>query len=886
MPTLKKEKPSLTPLMAQYYKIKEENPGTILLFRMGDFYETFGDDAKTAAKVLGITLTKRNSSGTSANIPLAGFPYHALDNYLPKLVKAGFRVSICEQLEDPKQTKKIVKRGVTEVVTPGTLVGDNLLEHKSNNFLASVFIQKNVAGVAISDVSTGEFLIGEVEVQNLKQHLFNLAPSEILVHKKDRQQIENLVENTLITQSEDWLFDYKFARENLLEHFRTHSLKGFGVDELKVAQIAAGVNLNYLKETRRSELGHITKVSLLTNKDFMLLDASTKRNLELVHSSSYVDKKDTLFAILDLTQTSMGGRLLVKWLNFPLTKVKQIEERLEGVSDFFENDSMRLQIRLLLGQIADLERLITKVAIGKNTPRDLVSIKESLKLIPEIKRFLGEATSPYVRSLCGRLTELEDLISLLEEALVENPSANFREGRFIRKGYNSELDELKEFSQNSKDWLKNYQEEEKEKTQIPSLKVEFNKVFGYYINVTKIHLDKVPEHYIRKQTLVNSERYITSELKEFEEKALSSDERMIALEMKIFQELCNETAKFIQEIQLNASCLARIDLLSNFAEISNSSNFTKPKVSDSDKIRIVGGRHPVVEKLLPLDRTFVSNDTFMDREKSQIWIVTGPNMAGKSTFLRQVGLIVLMAQVGCFVPAELAEIGIVDKIFTRVGASDNITSGESTFLVEMNETANILNNATAKSLILLDEIGRGTSTFDGLSIAWAVTEFLHNNKRVSARTIFATHYHELTDLEKLLERVKNYNVEVKELDGKIEFVRKIIPGGCDHSYGIQVAEMAGLPYNVIRRAKTILKNLETNELNLLSKNSPNKSRTTLDQLSLFMDSQDKVEKFEAALDLLKEKIMEQEVNNLTPIEAMNFLAELQAEVKKNKFDLE
>lgn len=882
----KKEKPFLTPLMSQYYKIKEENPGTILLFRMGDFYETFGEDAKKASKALGITLTKRNSSGTSANIPLAGFPYHALDNYLPKLVKAGFRVSICEQLEDPKQTQKIVKRGVTEVVTPGTLVGDNLLDHKSNNFLASVFIQKNIAGIAISDVSTGEFLIGEVDLQNLKQHLFNLSPSEILVHKKDKQQVENLVENTLLTQSEDWLFDYKFARENLLEHFQTHSLKGFGVDELKLAQIAAGVNLNYLKETRRSELRHINKLSLLTNKDFMILDSSTKRNLELVNSSSYGDRKDTLFAILDLTQTSMGGRLLVKWLNFPLIKVKQIEERLEGVSDFFENDSMRLQIRLLLGQFADLERLITKVAIGKNTPRDLVSIKESLKMIPEIKRFLEEAISPYVRSLCEKLTEITELISLLENALVENPAANYREGKFIRKGYNTELDELKTFSQNSKNWLKNYQNQEKEKTQISSLKVEFNKVFGYYINITKIHLDKVPEHYIRKQTLVNSERYITSELKEFEEKSLSSEEKMIALEMEIFRELCIETAKFIQEIQLNASSLARIDLLSNFAEISKSSSFTKPKISNSGKILIVGGRHPVVEKLLPLNENFVSNDTFIDREKSQILIVTGPNMAGKSTYLRQVGLIVLMAQVGCFVPAELAEIGVVDKIFTRVGASDNITSGESTFLVEMNETANILNNATPKSLILLDEIGRGTSTFDGLSIAWAVTEFLHNNKRVSARTIFATHYHELTDLEKLLERVKNYNVEVKEFGGKIEFVRKIIPGGCDHSYGIQVAEMAGLPYNVIRRAKTILKNLETNELNLLSQNSPNKSRTTLDQLSLFMDSQDKVEKYEAALDLLKEKIMEQEVNNLTPIEAMNFLSELQAEVKKNKFDLE
>ncbi|MCC7431724.1 DNA mismatch repair protein MutS [bacterium] len=870
--------------MYQFNKIKRENPDTILLFRMGDFYETFGDDAKIASQVLGITLTARNNREGASETPLAGFPYHAIDNYLPKLVKAGYRVSICEQLEDPKFAKTIVKRGVTEIVTPGTLIEDSLLNHNTNNYLASLFIQNENVGIAISDVSTGEFSVGEIELKELKQNLFNLSPSEIIVRKKDKEAITKFSENILVTTVEDWIFEEKFTTETLLEHFKTHSLKGFGIEDQKLGKIAAGVNLNYLKETRKTELPHISKISKLANQDLILLDLATKRNLELLESNSFGKRKDTLFAVLNSTQTSMGGRLLVKWLNFPLKKVPQILERLEGVEDFFENDALRLQTRILLGQIADLERLISRLAVGKTSPRELVTLKNSLQILPDLKRFLQNGKSNYLKNLNENLTELPEIVELLSKAIVPNPPANFREGKFINFGYDTKLDELKNFAEHSKEWLENFEKTEKERSQIPSLKVEFNKVFGYYIIVTKTHLEKVPENYQRKQTLVNAERFFTPELKDFEEKALSSEEKMISLELELFQKICTETVKFVSQIQLNAQCLAKIDVLSNFAEIAKNNSYTKPIVNNSDKIRIIAGRHPVVEKLLPTDQTFVKNDTFLDCEESQIWIITGPNMAGKSTFLRQVGLIVLMAQVGSFVPCNFAEIGVVDKIFTRVGASDNITSGESTFLVEMNETANILNNATTKSLILLDEIGRGTSTFDGLSIAWAITEFLHNNKKVSARTLFATHYHELTDLETMLKGVKNYNVEVKEIDGKVEFVRKIIRGGCDHSYGIQVAEMAGLPFNVIKRAKTILKNLEANELNLISRNS--KEQTSLSQLNLFMDSQEKVEKLELLLETLKAKVMEQEVENLTPIQALTFLAEIQEEVRKGKFDRE
>ncbi|HMS34525.1 MAG TPA: DNA mismatch repair protein MutS [Ignavibacteria bacterium] len=866
-----------TPLMRQYRKIKEKYPDTILLFRMGDFFETFEDDAITTSKVLGITLTKR-SNGAASEVPLAGFPHHALDNYLPKLVKAGYRVAVCEQLEDPKYAKGIVKRDVIEVVTPGANFSEKILDHKSNNFLAAVYIKDDICGFSFCDVSTGEFAASEILLKNLTEQIDIINPSEILISKREKDKVYKALDYNpdasfneqknkfFFTKVDDWVFNLDYAKEVLTNHFGTQSLKGFGIEDMREGIIAAGCIMNYLNETQKNNLPHVKKIYNYDYTDYIILDPSTKRNLEITSSMNEGSREGSLISILDRTQTAMGGRLLKKWISRPLKKEEQIKKRLDAVKDFFDNKAERKKITEDLKSIADLERLLSKVSTGRAVARDIVQMKISLKKIIEIRNKLEKFSSPSIQALKNNLVEINDLILKIEKCINENFISGIDTYGVINKGYDKELDEIKDILINGKTWMENFQSKERARTGINSLKVDFNKVFGYYIEITKANLEKAPSDYIRKQTLVNAERYITEELKVYEDKILNAEEKINSHENKIFLELRNTILEFTEPIQKNALLIATLDALISFAEVSEVYKYVMPDISESSKLDIKEGRHPVIERLLPPGEKYIANDTSIDTENNQILIITGPNMSGKSSYLRQTGLIVLLSQIGCFVPARSASIGIVDKIFTRVGASDNISKGESTFLVEMHEAANILNNATEKSLILLDEIGRGTSTYDGISIAWAMTEYLHENPNVRAKTLFATHYHELNALADLYKRIKNFRVEVREFNDKVIFLRKITEGTADHSYGIQVAQMAGLPVSVTNRAKEILRSLEDKEYKRKNKDDF--------QISMFESA---VTEFRD--EALRKMMDEVDINNITPLEAINILKKIKDGLK-------
>jgi len=871
---------SITPLMAQYNKIKREYPDTILLFRVGDFFETFDEDAKTASKVLGITLTKR-ANGKAENVPLAGFPHHALDTYLPKLVRAGYRVAVCEQMENPKFAKGIVKREVVEVVTPGVAFSEKLLDHKRNNYLAALYAKEQIIGISFCDVSTGEFYAYQINQKDLRNQFGLFSPQEILISKRQKSMLEEIIRKyspaTRITTVEDWIYDYEFARDLLLNHFGTQTLKGFGIEKLEVATSAAGAVLNYLKETQKENLGHLNKVSLFNPSDFMQLDIATKRNLEIMFTMQDGTREGSLISILDKTFTPMGGRLLKKWISAPLIKLEPILRRQESVAELVNKKLLRKNIQEELKEIGDLERLTSKICTGRANPRELINLKLSLRKIPLLKQLLDSAEAETLKTIGLKLHQLEEVIEKIEKAITDEPPVNINDGGIIRPGYSPELDELRDITKNAKDWIARFQEKERERTNIPSLKVSYNKVFGYYISVSNTHKEKVPTDYIRKQTLVNSERYITPELKEYEDKILNAEENIAELEYQLFNEVRVFAASFAEQIQENGRLIATLDCFQSFAQCAEEYDYVRPTIDESDIIDIKEGRHPVVERILPPGEKFHPNSTFLSNSDTQIIILTGPNMSGKSVYLRQVGLIVLLAQMGSYVPAKEARIGIVDNIFTRVGASDNITAGESTFLVEMQEAANILNNATAKSLILLDEIGRGTSTFDGISIAWAITEYLHENPLVAAKTLFATHYHELNEMASIFPRIKNFKVEVREYDDKVIFLHKVSPGAADHSYGIQVAQMAGLPEFTTKRAKEILQNLESKELTPyeVRKKKIAKYHTRPEdgiQLSLFEFKDDEIRK----------EISEIEVNNITPLEALNKLHELKNKVEKDK----
>ncbi len=869
---------STTPLIEQYLAIKAKHKNAILFFRMGDFYEMFYEDAKIASQVLGLTLTSR-AHGKAADVPLAGFPYHALDNYLTKMIKAGYRVAICEQVEDPRTAKTIVRRDVVEIVTPGTTFSEELLVSNRNNYLVALAFAKETCGMAAADVTTGEFFVTEFPREKMREQVLSLYPAEILVAETQLlYATKNLnMDDVFFTAREDWIFSRDYGYEILTEHFKTASLKGFGCEDLDVGIAAAGAIIHYLKENQKNQLGHITQLKRRYDSDYLTLDPTTQRNLELVQSLTQRDQRGTLISVLDRTKTAMGGRRLVNWLLNPLSQQKPIEYRLNAVEEFYQNDRLRQDLRELLGKLGDLERLVSRVATNRANARDLIALKSALKLVPVFQTKLEAAESEYAVHIRDHLQPLQSVVDEIERAIVDEPPLATNEGGLIRAGYSAELDRLRDIAFSGKDWIARLQSTERERTGIPSLKVSYNKVFGYYIEVTNPHLAKIPNDYIRKQTLVNAERFITPALKEYEEQVLGAEEKIIDLEFELFDRVRQMVAQNVRAIQQNATLLGELDCLLNLAQVARENNYCKPVITTDDEIVIKDGRHPVVEKLLPAGQSFVPNDVYLNNSTDQISIITGPNMAGKSTYLRQVGLIVLMAQMGSFVPASQAKIGIVDKIFTRVGASDNLAGGESTFLMEMNETANILNNATPKSLILLDEIGRGTSTFDGLSIAWSVTEYLHNHSSVAAKTLFATHYHELTELALILPRVKNYNVAVKEWGDKVIFIRKIVPGGCDHSYGIQVAQLAGLPQDVIQRAKEVLANLEAdeltpNEMPRLARHYQNKkSHEPTLQLDFFAQQQQQ----------LVNEIKKLDINRLTPIDALNKLYELKKLISEN-----
>lgn len=856
--------------MQQYYQIKKQYPDTVLLYRMGDFFETFEEDAKIASKVLGITLTKR-ANGAAGEVPLAGFPHHALDSYLPKLVRAGYRVAVCEQIEDPKFAKGIVNRDVIEVVTPGVAFSDNLLENKRNNYLVSVYFEKNFFGVSFCDISTGEFYLYEINENQFLQQLVLLSPTEVLIPKNQKEIIEpyisKLNSNVRITRIDEWIFNLQFAQDLLTNHFDVVNLKGFGIVQFELGLIAAGAIFNYLKETQKSNLNHITKILPYNPSEYLILDFVTKRNLEIIYSMQEGNREGTLISILDKTETAMGGRLLKKWISAPLKNCQKIIERQNSIDEIFGKNKLRDNLKNELSEIGDLERLISKVCTGRINPREMVGLKNSLKKIPLLKQLLEQCQTKLIKNIFEELDPLENIIEKIENSIVAEPPLNVGEGKVIKKGYNSELDELLDLTTNAKDWIANLQTTERQRTNIPSLKVGFTKVFGYYIEISNAHKDKVPTDYIRKQTLVNCERYITPELKKYEDKILNAEENIFNLENEIFNEIKSFVAKEVEKIQINSKAIANLDCIVSFAAAAYEFNYVRPVISESDEIKIIEGRHPVVERILPAGEKFTPNDCYLNNSTNQIIILTGPNMSGKSVYLRQIGLIVLMAQIGSFVPASSAEIGIVDNIFTRVGASDNITSGESTFLVEMQEAANILNNATNKSLILLDEIGRGTSTFDGLSIAWAITEYIHENPNISAKTIFATHYHELNELADIYPRIKNYKVDVREYGDKVVFLHKVLPGSADHSYGIQVGMMAGLPRYVTERAKEILSNLESKELTPYEMKKEKIARIKKENELQF-------NLFEIVDDRIRKEISEISVDELTPIEALNKLNEL------------
>ncbi|MBL7074973.1 DNA mismatch repair protein MutS [candidate division KSB1 bacterium] len=862
-----------TPLIEQYLKIKAQHKGAVLFFRMGDFYEMFYDDAKIASKVLGITLTSR-AHGKAADVPLAGFPYHALESYLAKFIKAGYKVAICEQVEDPKLAKGIVKREVIEVVTAGTSLFNKILETKKNNFLMAVYLNEQESGLAFLDLSTGEFSAGDSPLRGLFEAVRSIEPSEILIPEGQRETFDASfkgLDDPVITPLEDYLFSQDFARETLIEHFKTQSLKGFGIGDLRGGIPAAGAIMAYVRENQPAATVHITRLSRHDDSEILWLDATTRRNLELTETLWGGGGRGTLLGVLDHTRTAMGGRLIKRWLIRPLRKLDVINQRLDGVAQMVDDHALREELAAILIGTGDLERLITRISAGRANPREVIQLEETLAKIPLLKKALKDRRASMLNQIGLNLGEFDDLTSLIEQALVADPPLALNQGGLFKKGYNRELDELRVISSSGKDWILALQRKESKRTGIHSLKVGYNRVFGYYLEITRSHLSKVPPEYIRRQTLVNAERFITPELKEYEEKVLNAEERIYALEYELFCELREKVALRTAEVQQSARLIAQLDCLLSLVEAAVRHDYHRPQLNLSDKIHIEESRHPVVELLLPPGEKFIPNDVTINTATDQILIVTGPNMAGKSTYLRQVGLIVIMAQMGSFVPAKRAEIGLVDKIFTRVGATDNLAGGESTFLVEMNETANILNNATPKSLILLDEIGRGTSTFDGLSIAWSVAEYLHNTPRVAAKTLFATHYHELTELELIMPRVKNYNVEVREWGDEVVFLRKIVPGGCDHSYGIQVARLAGLPPGIIDRAKEVLQNLEENELTVDDKPklAAQKKPKDTGQLDIFA----------AQENALRDIIEGLEINKMTPLEAIQKLDEMKKMLK-------
>ena len=850
--------------MKQYNAIKNRYPDAMLLFRVGDFYETFGEDAKKAAGVLGITLTKRGA-GSETETALAGFPHHSLNTYLPKLVKAGMRVAICDQLEDPKMTKTIVKRGVTELITPGVSLNDEVLQTKTNNFLAAVHFDKKQLGISFLDVSTGEYLVAQGNAEYIDKLLQNFSPSEVLVQKQNKQQFLELFENRYYTfYLDDWVFQKEYANETLHNHFEVKSLKGFGIEDVKNGIIAAGAVMYYLSETQHNQLKHIQHISRIAEDNYVWMDRFTVRNLELYNPNSI--NAVTLLNVIDKTISPMGGRLLKRWLALPLKNIDEIKNRHELVKFFIDSDAFSQTVTYQLKQISDLERLISKVATSKASPREIVLLKDSLKAILPIKSTSEKSKNKTVKELGNQLHSCDDLISKISETLFDDAPVNINKGNAIATGVHKELDDLRAISNSGKTYLDNMLKREIERTGITSLKISFNNVFGYYIEVRNSHKDKVPEEWIRKQTLVNAERYITEELKEYETKILGAEEKIAKLEQEIFTKLLQYIIQYVQIVQENAQIIAKIDCLLAFSVLAINNNYVRPIMDESTDLEIKNGRHPVIEKQLPIDQTYIANDVVLNRNQQQIIMITGPNMSGKSAILRQTALIVLLAQMGSYVPAQNAKIGIVDKIFTRVGASDNISMGESTFMVEMNETASILNNVSERSLILLDEIGRGTSTYDGISIAWAISEFLHEHP-TKAKTLFATHYHELNEMTTTFERIKNFNVSVKELKDNIIFLRKLVSGGSNHSFGIHVAKLAGMPNMVIHRANKILEKLEKNNKNSEVKDVLKQTQEEEMQLSFFQLD-------DPLLENIKEEILATNIDTLTPIEALMKLNEI------------
>lgn len=860
-----------TPLMKQYFDIKAKHPDAILLFRVGDFYEMYGDDAVVGAEILGIVQTKR-ANGVGQSVEMAGFPHHALDTYLPKLVRAGKRVAICDQLEDPKLAKKLVKRGITELVTPGVSINDNILNHKENNFLAAIHLVKDKCGVSFLDISTGEFLTAEGTTDYIDKLLNNFSPKEVLIERNNKKRFEELFGPRYFTyELDDWIFTSEAANDRLLKHFETKNLKGFGIQHLKLGIIASGAILYYLDQTQHTHISHITSLSRIEEERYVRLDKFTVRSLELVSAMNEDGK--SLLDVIDKTISPMGSRLLRRWILFPLKDVKPIQERQDVVEYFFRHPEVKELLDEQLEQIGDLERIISKVAVGRVSPREVVQLKIALQALEPIKEACMASNEP---SLC-RIGEQLNVCALIRDRIDReiqpDPPTLVNRGGVIAKGVNAELDELRSIAYSGKDYLLQVQQREIERTGIPSLKIAFNNVFGYYIEVRNAHKDKVPADWIRKQTLVNAERYITEELKEYEEKILGAEEKILSLEARLFNELVLCLTEYIPPIQCNANLVGRLDCLLSFAKAAESNKYIRPLVDESDVIDIKGGRHPVIEKQLPLGEAYVANDVYLDEDKQQIIIITGPNMAGKSALLRQTALITLLAQIGCFVPAESARIGIVDKIFTRVGASDNISVGESTFMVEMNEAADILNNMTSRSLVLFDELGRGTSTYDGISIAWAIVEYIHEHPNTHAKTLFATHYHELNEMERSFPRIKNFNVSVKEVGNKVIFLRKLVPGGSEHSFGIHVAKMAGMPKCIVKRADEILKQLESEKRQegAISGSSVKKTPVTGQsgnyQLSFFQLD-------DPVLSQVRDEIKNMDLNNLTPLEALNKLSEI------------
>lgn len=857
--------------MQQYNTIKAKYPGALLLFRVGDFYETFGEDAIRASGILGITLTKR-ANGSAAHIELAGFPHHSLETYLPRLVRAGQRVAICDQLEDPKITKTIVKRGVTELVTPGVSYSDTIIQQKANNYLASIYPEKNQIGIAFLDISTGEFLVAQGSWEYIDKLLQSFKPSEV-IFQKSRQAffVETFGDRFYTYTLDEWPYESDYASTFLLKHFDVKSLKGFGIEKLNLAIVAAGVALHYLNETEHRNLQHISSISRIEEDRFMWLDHFTVRNLELINSAN--ENACTLADILDQTSSPMGARLLRRWIIMPLKEKKPIEERLNVVDFLVHRDDLREKLLHAIKQIGDLERLISKIGLLKANPREVVQLKRALHLISSLKSFCESTDNSVLKVIAEQLNPCALIHARIEKELNPDVPVILSKGSVIADGVNEELDRLRKIAFGGKDYLLEIQKREAENTNIPSLKVAFNNVFGYYLEVTHTHKDKVPSDWIRKQTLVNAERYITPELKEYEEQILGAEEKIFSLETQLYNELVYALAEYIKPIQLNAQLVAQLDVLLNFATLAIKNHYVKPQINEGDIIDIKGGRHPVIEKNLAIGEEYITNDIFLDNETQQIIIITGPNMAGKSALLRQTGLIVLMAQMGCFVPAKEAKIGLVDKIFTRVGASDNLSTGESTFMVEMSETASILNNLSNRSLVLLDEIGRGTSTYDGISIAWAISEYLHNHPSAKAKTLFATHYHELNELTNSLNRIKNFNVAIKEVNNKVIFLRKLVPGGSEHSFGIHVAKMAGMPSKLVSRANEILKRLEQERTGGEQiKDSIKKVQKQAYQLQMFTIDDPVLIKIRDVLNHL-------DVNTLTPVEALMKLDEIQRVLK-------